>query len=76
MTLGQLFFIFINDYNEKNSQNTIEYLESKNSPYGWLFFRKKKWFKRKHYFDPALSFRQNAIQPNEFIYAIRVNEQG
>lgn len=72
MGLGQLFFIFINDYNEKNSQNTIEYLKEKNKPYGWLFYRKRKWFGRRFYFDPELSFRENIIQPNEFIYALRV----
>jgi len=73
MTLGQLFFIFINDYNDKNSQHPIGYLKSAQQPYGWLFYRKKKWFKQKHYFDADLSFRDNAIQPNEFIYAIRVD---
>ncbi len=73
MGLGQLFFIFINDYNEKNSQNTIEYLKDRDNPYGWLFYRKKKWFGRRFYFDPELSFRENVIQPNEFIYALRVS---
>jgi MFS family permease len=72
MTLGQLFFIFINDYNEKNSQNTIVFLDQENYPHGWLFFRKKKWFAKRRYFDPDLSFRNNAIQPNEFIFAHRV----
>jgi hypothetical protein len=72
MSLGQLFFIFINDYNEKNIQQTIEFLDGQSSPNGWLFFRKKKWFSRRHFFDPDLSFRDNLIQPNEFIYAIRI----
>jgi hypothetical protein len=72
MTLGQLFFIFINDYNEKNSQNTIVFLDQQNLPQGWLFYRKRKWFNKKRFFDPDLSFRNNAIQPNEFIYARRV----
>jgi len=72
MTLGQLFFIFINDYNDKNAQHHIEYLKSAEEPFGWLFYRKKKWFNGKHFFDADLSFRDNAIQPNEFIYAVRV----
>jgi hypothetical protein len=37
MTLGQLFFIFINDYNDKNAQHHIEYLKSAQEPFGWLF---------------------------------------
>jgi hypothetical protein len=72
MNLGQLFFIFINDYNEKNSQNTIVYLDQGKLPQGWLFYRKRKWFSKRRYFDPELSFRNNYIQPNEFIYAFRV----
>ena len=73
MTLGQLFFIFINDYNDKNIQHPIGYLKSAQQPFGWLFYRKKKWFSHKHFFDADLSFRDNRIQPNEFIYAIRVD---
>jgi hypothetical protein len=73
MTLGQLFFIFINDYNDKNVQHHIEYLKSAQDPFGWLFYRKTKWFNKKHFFDAELSFRDNSIQPNELIYAERVN---
>ncbi|MDP4213187.1 MAG: TssN family type VI secretion system protein [Bacteroidota bacterium] len=73
MTLGQLFFIFINDYNDKNVQNPISYLKSSGQPYGWLFYRKKKWLGQQHFFDADLSFRDNSIQPNEFIYAVRVD---
>jgi hypothetical protein len=75
MTLGQLFFIFINDYNEKNSQGAIEFLDAQQSPNGWLFYRRNKWLRSKYYFDPELSFRQNTVSPNEFIYAKRVITQ-
>jgi hypothetical protein len=71
MTLGQLFFIFINDYNDKNEQHPIHYLRTPGQPHGWLFYRKKKWFGRKEYLDPDLSFLDNTVQPNEFIYALR-----
>ena len=72
MTLGQLFFIFINDYNEKNAQQHIEYLKSAQEPFGWLFYRKTKWLNKKHFFDADLSFSNNAILPNETVYAERV----
>lgn len=72
MSLAQLFFIFINDYNEKNSRNTIQFVNEKNLAYGWLFYRRQSWPRGRHYFDPDQSFRQNAIQPNELIYAERV----
>jgi hypothetical protein len=73
MTLAQLFFIFINDYNEKNSRNTIEFANPARQPYGWLFYRRKGWPRRRHLFDPDQTFRENQIQPNELIYAIRVD---
>lgn len=73
MSLGQLFFIFINDYNEKNAQSTIEFLNAQQQPYGWLFYRKKKWLNGRYYFDPNLTFRENIIRPNEFIYAQRIS---
>lgn len=73
MTLGQLFFIFINDYNDKNTGNPIHYLKSSDQPYGWFFYRKKKWFNQKQYLDPDLSFFHNNIRPNEFIYTVRAD---
>ena len=71
MTLGQLFFIFINDYNDKNVHHPIHYLKSADQPNGWFFYRKKKWFNQKEFLDSDLSFLNNAIRPNEQIYAIR-----
>ena len=73
MKLGQLFFIFINDYNDKNAQQPIGYLRSEEQPFGWLFYRKRKWFNQKQFFDADLSVHENNIQPNEIIYAIRTD---
>jgi hypothetical protein len=73
MTLGQLFFIFINDYNDKNLHHPILYLQTPTQPHGWLFYRKKKWFNQKEFLDSDLSFLNNTIKPNEFIYAVRVS---
>jgi len=72
MTVGQLFFIFLNDYNERNPHTRIEYLDGQESPNGWVFYRKHKWFDHRYYFDPALSFRQNNIRPSECVYADRI----
>ena len=71
MSLGQLFFIFINDYNERNSQQTISYLDVDNQPFGWFFYKEKGWFKKKYYYDPELSFKENGIEPNRTIYVVR-----
>ena len=72
MTLGQLFFIFINDYNAKNVQSPIAYLARSGQPYGWFFYRKQTGLAKPFYFDADLSFRDNRIATNEFIYAERV----
>lgn len=72
MTVGQLFFIFINDYNERNPQTIIEYLDPLKTPTGWIFYRKHKWFNKRSYFDPHLSFRVNEIRPSEKVYADRL----
>lgn len=72
MTLGQLFFIFINDYNEKNAQNTIDLMNDQKTLFGWVFYRKGKWFSKNFFFDPDLSFRDNQIQPNEIIQVERI----
>lgn len=71
MTLGQLFFILINDYNEKNPQGTVTYLTQGHKPYGWWFYKKRGLFKSKHFLDPALTFRDNGILANDHIYATR-----
>ncbi len=71
MTLGQLFFILINDYNEKNPQSTVTYLTPEQKPYGWWFYKKKGLFKSKHFLDPGLTFQENGIIANDSIYAVR-----
>jgi len=73
MMLGQLFFIFINDYNEKNPHHPIGFLDAGSGrPDAWLFHRRKARWWRKHYFDPDLSILDNGIRPNEFIFAERI----
>lgn len=72
MMLGQLFFIFINDYNEKNPHHPIGFLDAGTGrPDAWLFHRKYTRWRKKRYFDPDLSILENGIRPNEFIYAER-----
>lgn len=71
MTLGELFLIFLNDYNEQNTTSAIQVLDAQSTPMGWLFYRKRGVFAARHYFDPALSFEQNHISDNLTITAER-----
>jgi hypothetical protein len=72
MSLGQLFFIFINDYNYRNEQNAIEYLNKKDESYGWSFLIKRKWWLKSIYLDPDVSVGKNEVQPNDKVYVRRV----
>ncbi len=71
MTLGELFLIFLNDYNEQNAASNIQFMDEKNTSLGWHFYRKKGMFSSRHYFDPDLNFGQNSIADNLIITAER-----
>lgn len=71
MTLGELFLIFINDYNE-NNQEFIGVVDEDKAPYGWVFYLQKGIFKRKVYLDPDYSFYQNRNMDNDIVRAERV----
>ncbi|MCE6988884.1 TssN family type VI secretion system protein [Dyadobacter sp. CY323] len=71
MLFGELFFIFLNDYNDRNPASPIEYLAANGTPYGWLFYQKSPWYKRRKYMDPDLTFQANGVLDNETIVAIR-----
>lgn len=69
---GRLFYYFINDYNEKNPNSQIHYLDDKNQPFGWYFYTKPKWFSSSNYIDPELAIDTNNIQDGETIICQRI----
>ncbi|WP_019944771.1 TssN family type VI secretion system protein [Dyadobacter beijingensis] len=71
MLFGELFFIFLNDYNDRNPASPVEYLAPDGTPYGWLFYKKQPWYKRRVYMDPDLTFQANHIVDNETVVAVR-----
>jgi uncharacterized membrane protein YhdT len=71
MAVGTLFQIFINDYNERNEDNPIQYVDDSRMPNGWLFFVNRGFWKKKFYIDPELTFKENNITDKENIFAIR-----
>lgn len=44
MGMGELFYHFINDYNERFPDSRIQYLDAGGQAYGWTFYRKLKWY--------------------------------
>ncbi len=73
MTLGDLFLIFINDYNERTPASPIQYTNALDQPYGWVFTKKTAWWQRPVYFDPDLDFNRNQLTDNATVIARRVS---
>jgi Type VI secretion system, TssN len=73
MFFGELFYFFINDYNERHPGERIQFVNDKNQPYGWIFYKKPKWhtvFTK--YINTDLSFFINSIRENDVIVCVRV----
>lgn len=75
MTFGKLFYYFINDYNTRNPDEKIEYLDDKNKPVSWIFYIKPKWFSGIRYIDPQETNSFNFIKENSVIVCKRVTEK-
>jgi hypothetical protein len=69
---GKLFYYFINDYNEKNPNSHINYLDEKGEPYGWYFYTKPKWFGASEHIDPDVAIDTNNIKDGETIICQRI----
>jgi hypothetical protein len=73
MVFGRLFFYFLNDYNDRHRESPIEFLDLDHHPYGWIFYHKPWWIKRR-YIDPDLFINRNHIRENSVIYCQRIKE--
>ena len=73
MSLGDLFLIFINDYNERTPASPIQYVNTAGQPFGWVFTKKVAWWKRQVYLDPDLDFTLNRLIDNDTVIARRVS---
>ncbi len=74
MVFGKLFYYFINDYNDRNPDGKIEYLDENKKPYDWIFYFKPKWFSSISYIDPEETNSFNFIKENSVIICKRVIE--
>lgn len=70
--LGDLYYFFINDYNELQSETPIHYLNEKDEPYEWAFRLKTKWYQGQKILDPSLTVKDNGIKENSVIICVRV----
>ena len=71
MPLGELYYHFINDYNEMQSETPIKYVESDNEMTEWWFRIKPKWYQRNRVLDPSLTMIDNGVRENTVIICER-----
>lgn len=74
MLLGDLFYHFINDYNDLHSETPIEY-SSGNIVQDWVFRTKPKWNTFSKVLDPDLTVNENRIRENTVIICERVEPE-
>ncbi|RYD53146.1 MAG: hypothetical protein EOP52_03120 [Sphingobacteriales bacterium] len=72
---GDWFQKFINDYNSKFPANPVAYANEYGESYGWIFYIKPGFFRRRRFVDPDLSITENAIQEHKTIVCKRVRNQ-
>lgn len=70
--LGELFYHFINDYNELQSETPIQYIDAENAPVQWWFRLKTKWYQSNRILDPGLAVKHNKIKENSVIICERI----
>jgi hypothetical protein len=73
MKLGELYYHFINDYNELNSEKTIRYAGKEMDAHEWWFRRKPKWYQFQRILDPGRTMRENGIRENSVIICERIH---
>jgi hypothetical protein len=74
MDFGNLFYYFINDYNDRNPEDKIEFLDERGNPQGWTFYKKVKWY---YFSTPYLDADQtvvvNGLKENDVIICNRLH---
>jgi len=74
MEFGQLFYYFINDYNDRHGGSSIRYANHQGDLHGWIFYRKPKWYHLStKYIDTEKTIFINNIKENDVIICNRVS---
>lgn len=75
ITFGDFFYLcmFV-EYNDKNREKPVQYLNDAQQSYQWLFHIKpQRWWQSRRYIDPSLTIRENKINENFVIVSERVS---
>jgi hypothetical protein len=74
MEFGQLFYYFINDYNDRHGGSSIRYSDKHGDLHGWIFYRKPRWYDLStKYIDTGKTIFINNIRENDVIICNRVS---
>ena len=72
MYFGELFYYFINDYNERHPDGRVEYVNGSGEPNGWVFYKKPRWHTLgTSYIDAEKTIFNNHIKENDVIICSR-----
>ncbi|NML37677.1 TssN family type VI secretion system protein [Chitinophaga sp. G-6-1-13] len=72
MDLGDLFYHFINDYNDRYPNTPIDFVDDNGQAYGWVFHLKPRWFGGAKTLDPHKAVFMNGIKENSVIICNRI----
>lgn len=72
MDLGDLFYHFINDYNDRYPNTPIDVVDANGQPYGWVFHLKSKWVFTAKTLDPDKPVFMNGMQENSVVICNRI----
>ena len=72
MRFSDLFAIFMTDYNKLKPDQALQYVDGQGQAFGWLFYAKQPWWRRRHYYDPDRTFQDNFLRQGSIIVAQRV----
>ncbi len=71
MILGELYYHFINDYNELQSETPIQYTDRQGKAQEWHFRTKAKWYQRSRILDATRTIQAAGIKENTVIICER-----
>lgn len=76
MEFGKLFYFFINDYNERHPESTIEFLDALDrNPIGWIFYYKPHWWSGIKHVNFSKTVEGNYIKEDHVIVCQRVDNE-
>lgn len=70
--LGDLYYFFINDYNDIQSETPLEVKNKSGEVYEWVFQLKTEWYQGHKVLDPYATVKDNGIKENSVIICDRI----